>query len=119
MANTNVTAEDSKQRQKQDEISARVRERLISGLPVVERRLELNGVSTPVLEGGSGPPLVLLHGPGEYGASWLRVIPSLVATHRVIVPDLPGHGTAAAVEARAPQVHPAVPQAPAVHETSA
>lgn len=66
--------------------------RLLADLPVTERRLRLNGVTTAVLEGGEGPPVVLLHGPGEYGAKWLRVIPELVATHRVIAPDLPGHG---------------------------
>jgi pimeloyl-ACP methyl ester carboxylesterase len=68
------------------------RERLLAGLPVTHRRLSLNGVLTAVLEGGGGPPIVLLHGPGAYGAHWLRVIPSLVTTHRVIAPDLPGHG---------------------------
>jgi pimeloyl-ACP methyl ester carboxylesterase len=68
------------------------RERLLAGLPVVERRLQLLGVSTEVLEGGSGPPLVLLHGPGGYAAHWMQVIPGLVATHRVVAPDLPGHG---------------------------
>jgi pimeloyl-ACP methyl ester carboxylesterase/SAM-dependent methyltransferase len=71
------------------------RERLLAGLPVTERRLQLNGVSTAVLEGGDGPPVVLLHGPGEYAAKWFRVIPSLVRTHRVIAPDLPGHGASA------------------------
>src|SRR2546426_5235390 len=68
------------------------RERLLAGLPVTERRLELAGVSTAVLEGGDGPPVVLLHGPGEFAAKWMRVIPDLVTTHRVIAPDLPGHG---------------------------
>ena len=68
------------------------RSRLLSGLPVTERRLRLNGVETAVLEGGDGPPVVLLHGPGGYGLNWLRVIPDLVTTHRVIAPDLPGHG---------------------------
>jgi pimeloyl-ACP methyl ester carboxylesterase len=67
--------------------------RLLDGLPVTERRLQCADVSTTVLEGGDGPPVVLLHGPGAYGAAWLRVIPRLVATHRVIAPDLPGHGT--------------------------
>jgi len=69
------------------------RERLLAELPVTERRLKLNGLSTAVLEGGDGPPVVLLHGPGEYAAKWLGVIPDLVTTHRVIAPDLPGHGT--------------------------
>jgi pimeloyl-ACP methyl ester carboxylesterase len=50
------------------------------------------GVSTAVLEGGHGPPLILLHRPGGYAAHWMRVIPGLVATHRVVAPDLPGHG---------------------------
>lgn len=68
------------------------RERLLAGLPVTERRRQLAGVSTAVLEGGDGPPLVLLHGPGEYAAKWMWVIPDLVTTHRVIAPDLPGHG---------------------------
>jgi pimeloyl-ACP methyl ester carboxylesterase len=68
------------------------RERLLAGLPVTDRRLQLAGVSTAVLEGGDGPPVVLLHGPAGYAAHWLRVIPGLVANHRVIAPDLPGHG---------------------------
>jgi pimeloyl-ACP methyl ester carboxylesterase len=68
------------------------RERLLAAMPVAERRLPLAGVSTAVLEGGAGPPVVLLHGPGEYGAKWMRVIPDLVTSHRVVAPDLPGHG---------------------------
>jgi pimeloyl-ACP methyl ester carboxylesterase len=66
------------------------RARLLSGLPVCERRLQLAGVSTAVLEGGHGPPIVLLQ--GESAAVWVRVIPDLVMTHRVIAPDLPGLG---------------------------
>ena len=68
------------------------REQLLSGIAVSERRLRLAGVSTAVLEGGDGPPMVLLHGPGEFAAKWMRVIPELVKTHRVVAPDLPGHG---------------------------
>ncbi len=68
------------------------RQRLLAGLPVVDQRRELAGVRTAVLEGGAGPPIVLLHSAGEFAALWLRVIPDLVRTHRVIVPDLPGHG---------------------------
>ena len=62
----------------------------MSGLAVTERRLRLAGVSTSVLEGGGGPPMVLLA--GEFAAVWMRVIPELVTTHRVIAPDLPGLG---------------------------
>jgi pimeloyl-ACP methyl ester carboxylesterase len=69
-----------------------LRERLLTGMPITERRLELAGISTAVLEGGEGLPVIFLHGPGEFGAKWMRVIPDLVRTNRVIAPDLPGHG---------------------------
>jgi pimeloyl-ACP methyl ester carboxylesterase len=69
------------------------RERLLKGLPVRERRLQLAGISTAVLQGGDGPPVVLLHGPGEFAAKWMRVIPDLATTNFVVAPDLPGHGT--------------------------
>src|SRR5215204_517525 len=70
------------------------RARLLSGLAVTERRLQLAGVSTAVLEGGDGPPIVLLA--GEFAAVWMRVIPDLVTTHHVIAPDLPGLGASEA-----------------------
>jgi len=68
------------------------REDTLRDLPVVERRHFLAGIPTAVLEGGDGPTVVLLHGPGEFAALWGRVIPGLTETHRVVVPDLPGHG---------------------------
>jgi pimeloyl-ACP methyl ester carboxylesterase len=68
------------------------RQRLLAAIPVTERQLPLAGISTAVLEGGDGPPVVLLHSSGEFAALWMRVIPELVTTHRVVVPDLPGHG---------------------------
>jgi pimeloyl-ACP methyl ester carboxylesterase len=73
---------------------------LLSSLPVTERRLQVAGVSTAVLEGGAGPPILLLHGPGEFAGKWMRVIPDLVTTHRVVAPDLPGHGTSELVDGR-------------------
>jgi pimeloyl-ACP methyl ester carboxylesterase len=69
------------------------RRRLLAAIPVTERQLQLSGVSTAVLEGGDGAPVVLLHSSGEFAALWMRVIPELVTTHRMIAPDLPGHGT--------------------------
>jgi pimeloyl-ACP methyl ester carboxylesterase len=69
------------------------RERMLAGLPVTERRLQVAGVSTAVLEGGDGPPLVLLHGGIECGgAVWAPVISRLAEGHSLIVPDLPGLG---------------------------
>jgi pimeloyl-ACP methyl ester carboxylesterase len=70
----------------------RAREQLLDATPLTERHLMLAGISTAVLIGGDGPPIVLLHGPGEFALTWLRVIPELVRTNLVIVPDLPGHG---------------------------
>lgn len=69
------------------------RARLTEGLPVTERRAELAATPTAWLEGGEGPPLILLHGPGETGVNWRWVIPDLVRDHRVVAPDLPGHGS--------------------------
>lgn len=37
------------------------RRRLLANMPVTERRIELAGLSTAVLEAGAGPPMVLLH----------------------------------------------------------
>lgn len=74
------------------------RKRLLAGLPVIERRVQLHDVSTAVLEGGDGPPVLLLHGPGGHAASWLRVIPNLVTSYRVIAPDLPGQGASRSLD---------------------
>ena len=56
-----------------------------------ERRLE--GVR--YLIAGSGPPVVLVHGLGGAAGNWLLVAPALARAHRVIVPNLPGHGGSA------------------------
>ena len=77
---------------RQHSVGDDARERLLTGLPVTERRLRLAGISTAILAGGDGPPVVLLHNSGEFAALWMRVIPDLVTTHRVVAPDLPGHG---------------------------
>lgn len=72
------------------------RARLLEKIPVAEHRMKISGISTAVLEGGvhggEKSPVILLHGPGESSLWWMRVIPRLVKTHRVVVPDLPGHG---------------------------
>jgi pimeloyl-ACP methyl ester carboxylesterase len=68
------------------------RRRVLAGAPVTERRVDLAGVSTAVLESGDGPPVVLLHGQGGWSGMWLPVMGDLMATHRVIAADLPGLG---------------------------
>ena len=72
---------------------------LLDDATVAERRLTLAGVPTRCLEGGDGPPLVLLHGPGATAAHWARVFPALTSEHHVVAPDLPGHGALPAGDA--------------------
>jgi pimeloyl-ACP methyl ester carboxylesterase len=44
-----------------------------------------------VWKGGSGAPMVLLHGAGDQAGAWADVVPALRDSHRLLVPDLPGH----------------------------
>jgi haloacetate dehalogenase len=48
---------------------------------------EINGVI-----GGSGPPVLLLHGAPQSHVTWRLVAPKLAATHTVIAPDIRGYG---------------------------
>jgi pimeloyl-ACP methyl ester carboxylesterase len=53
----------------------------------------VNGLSFHVVDEGSGPPVLLLHGFPDSSALWRHQIPALVdAGHRVIAPDLRGFG---------------------------
>ena len=76
-----------------------LRQRLLKDVPVTEQRLTIAGAETAVLEGGDGPPVVLLHGPGGNGAHWAAVLGALAASHRVIAPDLPGQGASEPLDA--------------------
>lgn len=42
--------------------------------------------------GGEGKPVALVHGLGGWAGNWLAVAPPLARDHRVIVPELYGHG---------------------------
>jgi len=46
---------------------------------------------TPSHPGGSGPPLVLLHGFTDTWRTWELVLPALERRHDVFAPTLPGH----------------------------
>jgi pimeloyl-ACP methyl ester carboxylesterase len=75
------------------------RARMLAGLPITERVLDVGGVETTVLEAGDGPSLVLLHGGIECGgAYWAPVIARLAERHRLVVPDVPGLGESAPVD---------------------
>jgi pimeloyl-ACP methyl ester carboxylesterase len=60
--------------------------------PFTERDVTLGGVRLHFRIGGSGFPVVLLHGFAETGHMWDPVLPHLAAAHTVIVPDLRGAG---------------------------
>lgn len=60
------------------------------------RHAPLASGSLRVLEGGSGPPLVLLHGRGSACTSWFPLLRALARNRRVIALDLPGFGGSSA-----------------------
>jgi pimeloyl-ACP methyl ester carboxylesterase len=64
-----------------------------------ERTAELKGVRMRYFVGGSGPPLVLVHGLGGAASNWTELAPLLATRHRLLVPDLPGHGGSSALPA--------------------
>jgi 3-oxoadipate enol-lactonase len=64
----------------------------IAGLE--ERFAEVRGCRVRYFVGGPrrGRPIVLVHGLGGAAANWVELAPLLAENHRVLVPELPGHG---------------------------
>lgn len=54
--------------------------------------IDVDGVRTRVLEAGSGPPLVMLHGTGGHAETYLRNLGTLAQSFRTVVYDMVGHG---------------------------
>lgn len=54
--------------------------------------LDVDGVQIMARVGGSGPPLLLLHGHPQTHAIWHRVAAPLAASHTVVMTDLRGYG---------------------------
>ena len=63
---------------------------------VRKKRVDVGGIETHYYEGGTGDPLVLIHGGGPGIDAWLNwqfLMPRLVASgYRVLAPDLVGFG---------------------------
>lgn len=55
--------------------------------------LEIGDVRFAGAIGGSGPPVLLLHGFPQTHVAWRKIAPDLSRTHTLIIPDLPGYGS--------------------------
>jgi haloacetate dehalogenase len=68
------------------------------------RTLRFDNQGTPIHArvGGSGPPLLLLHGHPQSHVMWHAVAPGLAARHTVVAADLRGYGDSARPAAAAP-----------------
>jgi haloacetate dehalogenase len=56
------------------------------------RHIETSGARIYLTTGGSGPPLLLLHGYPQTHLMWRNLAPRLAAEFTVVVPDLRGYG---------------------------
>jgi haloacetate dehalogenase len=56
------------------------------------RRIKTSGAEIHCRIGGSGPPLVLLHGYPQTHVCWHRVAPELARHATLVIPDLRGYG---------------------------
>jgi len=59
------------------------------------RAVDLDGIKIVCVVGGSGPPVLLLHGFPQNKAMWTRVAPQLASTFTVVCADLRGYGDSA------------------------
>jgi haloacetate dehalogenase len=55
-------------------------------------KVQTSGATINVVAGGSGPPLLLLHGSPQTHAIWHKVAPELAKTYTVVAADLRGYG---------------------------
>lgn len=61
-------------------------------MPYEKKFVSVSGKKIAYVEEGTGDPIVLLHGNPTSSFLWRNVVPELVDSGRVIVPDLIGHG---------------------------
>src|ERR1700722_8718594 len=57
-----------------------------------QREVKTSGATINLVTGGSGPPLLLLHGYPQTHVMWRKVAPRLAADFTVVAPDLRGYG---------------------------
>jgi haloacetate dehalogenase len=66
------------------------RSRFFPGFEV--RAVETSGATIHTVAGGSGPPLLLLHGSPQTHIEWRKIAPALAETFTVVMTDLRGYG---------------------------
>jgi|SRR5579862_1967540 len=59
------------------------------------RQVDVDGTSVNFVVGGSGTPVLMLHGYPQTHAMWHKVAPRLAQTHTVVCADLRGYGDSA------------------------
>ncbi len=57
-----------------------------------QRRIKTSGAEINLVTGGSGPPLLLLHGYPQTHVMWRKIAPRLAEEFTVVIPDLRGYG---------------------------
>lgn len=68
----------------------------LDGIPLAHRTVTVGSTDLHVVEGGTGPTVVLIHGFPEFWYSWRNQIPALIrAGFRTIAIDLRGYGESA------------------------
>ncbi|HIN38407.1 MAG TPA: alpha/beta hydrolase, partial [Dehalococcoidia bacterium] len=63
-----------------------------------ELQIEANGTTINLVKGGSGPPMLMLHGYPQTHAMWNKIAPRFTEDFTVVCPDLRGYGDSAKVE---------------------
>jgi len=56
------------------------------------KRIKTSGAEIALVQGGSGAPLLLLHGYPQTHAIWHKVAPALAQRYTLVIPDLRGYG---------------------------
>ena len=66
---------------------------MVTSIPL--QHIRIHGHNVGYRQAGDGPAVLLIHGMAGSSRTWRDVMPALAKNHRVIAPDLMGHGESA------------------------